>query len=106
VFIQQIQDSINNLTSIKSVNNKGKTKTNAQISLAKKLSKIKSIEANIPNYESLLELLIDLEIGLTDEIKFILDIIDEKFIQGYSSSRKEYYEMMIDLRNAIIKKIE
>lgn len=107
IFIQQIQDSINNLTSSKNGNKaKSRTKTNTQISLAKKISKIKSKEAEDLDYENLLELLDDLDIELTDEVKYILEIIDERFIQGYSNNRKEYYEMMMDLRNEIVKSVE
>lgn len=108
LFIKQIQESINNLATTKSTSNtnKPRSKTNAQISIANKLSKIKTVESNVQNYESLFDLLDDLDIDLTEEIKLILEIIDEKFIQGYSSSRKEYYEMMVELRDAIIKNVE
>lgn len=107
IFIQQIQDSINNLTYSKNGNkSKDRQKTNTQISLAKKISKIKSKEAEDFIYENLLELLGDLDIELTDEVKYILEIIDERFIQGYSNNRKEYYEMMLDLRNEIVKSVE
>jgi len=109
-FIEQIQDSINNLAKdAKQTANKTKTKSksreNAQISIAKKISKIKATKKEIPNYESLSDLLSDLDIELNDEIKFILEIIDERFIQGYAHNRQEYYEMMSDLRNTIIENL-
>ena len=110
LFIQQIQDSINCLTkNINSGDDKKiyKSKTTAQVTLAKKLSKIKTIDsANIRNYDNLLMLLEDLDIELTDEIKFILSIIDERFIQGYSNNLNEYYKMLIDLRDEIIKMVD
>jgi molecular chaperone HtpG len=109
-FIEQIQESINNLS--KTANREGnrkkpksKSRENAQLSIAKKLSNVQSVKTDIPNYENLFDLLKDLDIELSDEVKFILEIIDERFIQGYAHSRQEYYDMMMDLRNTIIENL-
>ncbi len=104
LFIAEIQTSIDNISSQKS--KKTNVKSRAQISISKKIAKVKSVESTLPDYDSLLKLLDDLDIELTEEVRLVLEIIDEKFVQGYAGSQKEYYEMMLELRDAIIKSVE
>jgi hypothetical protein len=104
LFIEEIQASIDSISSQKS--KKTSAKSRAQISISKKIAKVKSVESSLPDYDSLLNLLDDLDIELTDEVRLIIEIIDEKFVQGYAGSQKEYYEMMLELREAIIKNVE
>lgn len=108
-FIKQIQESINNLTNNKQdIRNKknGIPSTGSQVSFAKKISAIKFKESSNTNYESLIELIIDLDIEISEELKIVFETIDELIIQGYSNSQKEYYTMMRDLRNTILKNLE
>jgi hypothetical protein len=95
------QTRLNNLTKNKKSNAEEKKKTTLQI--AKKLSQIKIDQiAERLNYDSLYELLIDLEFNVDDDLKEVIFLIDENFIQKDAKTREAYFALLNDLKNDIL----
>lgn len=73
------------------------------VQIAKQLEKINE---DLPlseekNYESLVELFEELDVQLSDFVKKVLFIIDERFIQSVSENRKDYYKILNELKQEI-----
>lgn len=72
-----------------------KTKTE----IAKGVSEIDVGEkATIKTYESLYDLLIDMDYKIDDDLKEVIFAIDEMFIQRAAKTKSEYYELLNTLR--------
>ncbi len=66
-------------------------------------SKFKSKETlQNPKYESLLSLINDLEFSCDEKISYLLEIIDERFIQALAKNKEEYYSFLLNLRNEFL----
>ncbi len=71
--------------------------------IAKKLPQIKINQiSDRNNYESLFDLLKDLEFNIDDELKEAIFMIDEKFIQKDAATREEYYSLLNELKEEIL----
>jgi hypothetical protein len=77
----------------------------SQVDIAKDLSAIDTKPVETKNYENLVELLEDLDFPLTEELKNILFLIDEKFIQAVADSRLKYYELLNELKDEITETV-
>ncbi|MDH6309432.1 ribosomal protein S20 [Dysgonomonas sp. PFB1-18] len=85
--------------------NTGKRKKNAKTSnkvttvdIARNLSNIElSPLPQNKNYESLINLLVDLELNIDNNQERLFSIIDEMFIQALAENKQNYYELLNDL---------
>lgn len=92
---------LKNLTEDKQKKNEPKPQSTLQI--AKKLSKIKIDQiSDRKNYESLYDLLKDLEFNIDNELEEVVFLIDEKFIQDKSLNREVYYSLLNELKDEIL----
>jgi molecular chaperone HtpG len=107
-LIKEIQGTINSLTKPKKKQGRKKIagKQDKQTKIAEDLTAVSIAEVKIKKYESLIEVLNDLDIELTEEMVKVLNLIDEKFIQGYASSKTEYYKFLHELKEEIINSID
>ena len=97
---KEIQNTIDNLISKKKKRkSSGKGKSKNQI--AKELSEIDTSKADVKQYDSFVDLLIDLDFDLTEELKALFFLLDESFIQGYSENAKQYQEILHELKSKI-----
>ena len=55
-----------------------------------------------PKYESLLSLINDLEFSCDEKISYLLEIIDERFIQALARNKEEYYSFLLNIRNEFL----
>lgn len=94
-----VQNKIIQLSNIKK--SQKKKKGQSSIERAKGLSDIDLPNAEIKQYESLIELFEDLDIELSEEIKKAFLLIDEKFIQAVAENKKHYYQLLNDLKKLL-----
>jgi len=98
---ETIQRRINHLTEKK---NKSKSKkgssVNSKIEIAKDVSDINidPPETELKEYENLLELMEDLEFNLNNDLKNLIELIDEIFVQGITKTKAEYYDSLTSLK--------
>jgi hypothetical protein len=99
-FESTVQQRIKILT--ESRRKKQLEQTSSKVDLAKNVASIK-VEAKelAKKYESLFELLLDLELNIDDELKEIIFIIDEMFVQRTAKNKAEYYELLSILKERI-----
>lgn len=70
--------------------------------IAKNIAEIEVISSEPhKNYESLFELLTDLEYPIDDDLQTVIFIIDEMFIQRLAKSKADYYEQLSLLKERI-----
>ncbi len=100
-LIKEIKGRINSLTKTGGKKS-GRSIPDKKITIAQHLASITIKEIQEKKYESVNELLEDLDVELPDELAKILSLIDEKFIQGYASSKMEYYKILNRLKEEII----
>jgi len=82
---------------------KKESKKQSALQIAKKLSQLKIAQiAERKKYESLYDLLKDLEFNIDEELKEAIFLIDEKFIQKDATSREEYYSLLNELKDEIL----
>lgn len=107
-LIDEIQGTINSLTETRKKPHRKKSEgtQDKQTKIAEDLAAVSIAEVKIKEYESLLEVLNDLDIELTEEMVKVLNLIDEKFIQGYASPKTEYYKFLNELKEEIINSID
>lgn len=53
-------------------------------------------------YETLLSLVDDLEFKYDNNIRILLDIIDERFIQALAKNKEDYYNLLLNLRQEFL----
>lgn len=101
---KSIQDKINDLIN----NKKSATESRAKsIQIGKNLTSISIPKPEDKKYESFKEILEELDVPLDEEkFKIIVEIIDEKFIQPKSRTRKDYYDLLNDLKSEIQQRFE
>lgn len=58
--------------------------------------------AKSPKYESLVSMISDLEFSCDERINYLLEIIDERFIQALAKNKEEYYSFLLNLRNEFL----
>lgn len=78
-------------------------KRKSALQIAKNLSNLR-IEQTISktNYESLYDLFKDMEFNIDDELKEVIYLIDEKFVQKDALTREQYYVLLNELREEIL----
>lgn len=99
-FETTIQVRIKYLTETKKKKKQNDAPTKNEI--AKNVSKIsvdKTVE--IENYESLYDLLIDLEYKIDDDLKPLISYIDEVFIQGIAKTKTDYYSLLNSIKENV-----
>lgn len=58
---------------------------------------------NTPKYESLISMINDIELSCEGKVHYLLEIIDERFIQGLAKNKNEYYSFLYNLRNELLE---
>ncbi len=96
----EIQNTIDNLIT-KKKKNKSVNKKKSKTKIAKGLSQIDTSKIDNKQYDSFVDLLIDLDYELTEDLKAIFILLDENFIQGYSENSEQYQEILKELKNKI-----
>lgn len=91
---RQILLKFNELTSKKKPRKKS-AKKNATTEVAKELSGYTAEEVV---YENLIEVIKSLDIEFNDDIKKILELVDERFILGYAETQNNYYQLLNQLK--------
>lgn len=73
----------------------------------KKIKKLPKVEHKEPEKqpENLLELLESLDIELSEQLKVVMEIIDEKYIQAIASNKADYLSLLMDLKRNIEERI-
>lgn len=95
-----IQERIRLLTERK--RRKHKEDTQTKTDLAKNVAKIDVEKVNpIKNYETLYDLLIDLEIKINEDLENAIYAIDELFVQRTAKTKADYYELLNQLKERI-----
>nr|MBI1230954.1 hypothetical protein [Cytophagales bacterium] len=102
--VQQFENTIQQRIKILTDNKKKKQQEgfSSKIDLAKNVAKIKVDKvAEAKKYETLLELLNDLEFKIDVEFKEAIHSIDELFVQRTAKTKAEYYELLNTLKERI-----
>jgi len=99
-FENTVQQRIKILTENKRKKQEGQA--SSKVELAKGVASIQ-VEKAIPkkDYESLYDLLFDLEFNVDNALKDVIFIIDEMFIQRVAKSKAEYFELLATLKENI-----
>jgi len=106
-LLEQVQQFENTIQGrIKHLTDKKKKKQeedfSSKIDLAKSVANIKVDKVSeVKKYETLLELLNDLEYKIDDEFKEAIHSIDELFVQRTAKTKAEYYELLNILKERI-----
>lgn len=58
---------------------------------------------NTPKYESLISMINDIELSCEGKVHYLLEIIDERFIQALAKNKNEYYSFLYNLRNELLE---
>lgn len=66
--------------------------------ISSKLNKMNINEVQLKEYESLKELLDELDLELNDEWIKVIDLLDDKFISGSTKTKNEYKEVLQNLK--------
>jgi hypothetical protein len=96
-FEKTVQERVRYLTDIKSKKqqNKKVSAVDSKTEIAKKVNSIKLNEVSqLKNYENLNELIDDLGFNVDENLKTLMYLIDEIFIQNLSKSKSEYFELL------------
>lgn len=102
--VQQFENTIQQRIKILTDNKKKKQQEgfSSKTDLAKNVAKIKVDKVTeAKKYETLLELLDDLEFKIDDEFKEAIHSIDELFVQRTAKTKAEYYELLNILKERI-----
>lgn len=101
---KSIQDKINNLINNQKSQKESRSKS---LEIGRNLTSISLPKPDDKKYESFKEILEELDVPLDEEkFKIIVEIIDERFIQTKSRTRKDYYEILNDLKSEIQQRFE
>lgn len=107
ILLRDITDRIDSIKKSKETKKQKNTDENKnhKNEIAKDLS-----FANITNkeqeYNSLIELLKDLDIELDSESEIIFNLLDEKFIERASTTKAHYYNLITELKNDILNLVD
>jgi len=96
-----IQSTINTLTEqTKKITQKQK---NAPKNVLKELASIETGTAPKIDFNNLISLLDSLDITLTEELRSVINIIDERVLQGLAENEKHYFYILNELKEEIEK---
>lgn len=98
-FERTVQERVSYLAEEKKKVEKNNTNTKTQIAKNVKEINIGEPSETLNKYESLLDVIDDLELTYSEEFKQLIELIDEIFVQGISDSKIEYYENLVNLKN-------
>ena len=72
---------------------------------APEMGAINSLQTNgdKPCFESLIEVVNDLEIRYDDSMKKLLEVVDERFIQGFAKNKNDYNLLLKNLRDELLE---
>ena len=72
---------------------------------APEMGAINSLQTNSdkPCFESLIEVVNDLEIRYDDNMRKLLEVVDERFIQGFSKNKNDYNLLLKNLRDELLE---
>lgn len=76
--------------------------SSAKLSIAKNLKPLEGKGKPFEKYDSLVDMLEDLDFSLPEDLSEVLQLIDEKFVQGLSVNRENYYQLINELKNEIL----
>ncbi len=98
-----IQDKINSL-----IDHKKQTKEDREKSLkiTQNIQKLNPPKIEENKYESILDLLEDLDIEPNEKLQTILEILDEKYIETFAKTKTMYYQILNDLKTEIQQRLE
>lgn len=101
---KSIQEKINNIINHRKTSKADKAKT---IKIGKELTALHLPKPEEKKYETIFDLLEDLDIVLKDEkIKVFVEVLDEKFVQPAPETRAGYYQLLNNLKAEIQSRIE
>jgi len=98
---REIQRFISQARERGKVKRKGKTPEVKSIERIKKLPEVKDKELFEKPPENLVEIFDILDISVSKQVKTILELIDEKFIQALASNKTEYLSILKNLKDEI-----
>lgn len=99
-FENTIQQRIKLLTENKK--KKQLEQVSSKVDLAKNVASIEvDKKESRKEYESLYDLLVDLEYNIDDDLKTVISIIDETFVQRAAKNKAEYYDLLSALKESI-----
>lgn len=98
---REIQRFINQAREHGKVKRKGKTPEVKSIERIKKLPEVKGKELFENPPENLVEIFDILDISVSKQVKAILELIDEKFIQALANNKAEYLSILKNLKDEI-----
>ena len=98
---REIQRFISQARERGKVKRKGKTPEVKSIERIKKLPEVKDKELLEKPPENLVEIFDILDISISKQVKTILELIDEKFIQALASNKTEYLSILKNLKDEI-----
>jgi len=108
ILKQQVRDFENTIqVRIKTLTEKKKRKRSSNsvsspIEIAKNVAKIDVKESTeIKEYENLFDLLVDLEFNIDDNLKPVIYLLDEKFIQQAAKNKSEYVNLLKSIKEEI-----
>lgn len=72
---------------------------------APEMGAINTLQTNSdkPCFESLIEVVNDLEIRYDDNMRKLLEVVDERFIQGFSKNKNDYNLLLKNLRDELLE---
>lgn len=76
---------------------KEKITSNKATQIAKDVAEVKT-EIIETKYDSLIEMLIDMEFDISNEYYQLFELIDDKFIKGSAASKSQYYQFLKELK--------
>jgi len=100
-FEKTIQLRIKSLTA-KKTKKQPSEKATSPVEIAKNIADINVTNTSEPkNYENLYDLLLDLDFTISDDLKDVIFLLDEKFIQQTANTKAEYNKLLISLSEDI-----
>lgn len=104
VFEQSIQDRITKLTEQKTKSKKkNEAKSPSKVDIAKNVDNIDvgGKKEEDKKYENLLELILDLEFEIDENLKRVIYIIDEMFVQSVAENMSEYQKSLLTIKERL-----
>ena len=98
-----IQSKINSLVEQKKQTQADREKS---IKITHNIQNLNPPKVDDKKYESVLEVLEDLDIIVDEKLKLVLEILDEKHIEALAKSRPMYYQLLNELKSEIQQRLE